>query len=92
MTNMIERDTVRNFLTDVHALAAHATQGMSSPGVLQLTRVHPADDKLTVSGRYVIGDVERMAEQAICDAENGFNSYIEARTVRKDLRRRPGKT
>jgi hypothetical protein len=77
--------TIRAFIADVHAAAAKACEGLEDPGVLQLVRIHPANEKkITVSGRFNIGDEDAMADLAIADAESGHNSYIEARTVRSD--------
>ena len=75
---------VRAFLADLHELAGRACEGLDHPGVMQLSKVDPATDKLIVSGRFNIGDVNAMAEAAIADAENGYNSYVEARTIRKE--------
>jgi AAA domain-containing protein len=75
---------VQAFLADVHELAGRACEGLDHPGVLQLSKVDPETDKLIVSGRFNIGDVNAMAEAAIADAESGYNSYVEARTIRKE--------
>ena len=73
------------FISDVHAAAAKACEGLQDPGALQLVRIHPATEKtVTVSGRFKIGQVDEMVALAIADAEGGHNSYVEARTVRAD--------
>jgi hypothetical protein len=71
--------TVRCFLTIISEHATRACAGIE--GFLQVSRVHPADDKLVVSGRFEPADVERMIEAASADAGAGFNAYIEARIV-----------
>ena len=65
--------------------AARKADDTAPPGVLQLSRLHPADEKL-VPTRFAIGDVDRMAEDAIAASAAGHNVYVEARTVRADLR------
>jgi uncharacterized protein DUF5906 len=71
--------TVRRFLGIVSEHAARACAGLE--GFLQISRVHPADDKLTISGRFKPCDIDVMVEVATADAEAGFNSYVEARLV-----------
>lgn len=71
---------VRAFLTMVHGVAANALKGADRPGVLQLVRIHPADESV-LTRRYPIGDVDTMTAHAVMDAEAGFNLYIEGRTV-----------
>lgn len=82
-----DETTVRQFFDIIHEAAGVACAGMTDPGVLQLSRVHPSDDKLQVVGRFPIGDVDRMTAQAVADAAGGFNSYVEGRTVRAGLSR-----
>src|SRR3712207_6109660 len=77
----VDEATVRAFVETFHKHTAHALAGASQPGLLQLVRLHPADETMTVAGRFAIGDVDRMAQAAIQDAEAGFNVYIEGRTV-----------
>jgi hypothetical protein len=85
MSAPLNPDVVHAFLSDVHAAAAKACEGLDSPGLLQLVRIHPATEKtVTVSGRFKIGQVDEMAARAMADAEGGHNSYVEARTVRAD--------
>jgi RepB DNA-primase from phage plasmid len=85
MTAQVDEATVRQFL---EILSAHAVQvnGANRAGVLQLCRINPADDKSVVPNRFKIDDVEHMVKAAVDDAAAGHNVYIEARTVRADLR------
>jgi len=75
-----DRNTVRHFLTIVSEHAGHACVGVD--GYLQISRVHPTGDKLTISGRFKPDDVEHMQTAALADANAGFNSYVEARLVK----------
>jgi hypothetical protein len=77
---------VRQFLETVAALVKAATEGMTDPGLLQMGRVHPLDEKGYVPTRYKLGDVERMIADAIAFSNDGHNVYIEGRTVRAGLR------
>lgn len=86
MNNAV-RETVHAFLSDVHAAAAKACEGLDNPGLLQLVRIHPATGRIGVA-RFKIGDVDAMTDLAIADAEGGHNSYVEARTVRNDAAKR----
>jgi AAA domain len=81
----VHTSTVREFLQIISDQAKAATAGLGRPGVLQMSRLHPASEQL-VPSRYMIGDVEHMVEAAISDSEAGHNVYIEGRTVREDLR------
>jgi hypothetical protein len=81
---MVDEPTVRRFVELIHARAAHAING-GDAGVLQLVRIHPADESISVS-RYCIGDVEHMTQDAITSGAAGHNVYVEARTVRANLR------
>jgi AAA domain-containing protein/IclR-like helix-turn-helix domain-containing protein len=78
-------ETVREILTTIAAQAKAALAGTDKPGLLQLSRLHPASETL-VSSRFVLDDVEHMIEAAVIDSEAGHNVYIEGRTVRADLR------
>ena len=82
--SMVDEPTVRRFVELIHTCAAHAING-GDTGVLQLVRIHPADESISVS-RYCIGDVEHMTRDAIAFSTAGHNVYIEGRTVRADLR------
>jgi len=82
--SMVDEPTVRRFVELIHTCAAHAING-GDTGVLQLVRIHPADESISVS-RYRIGDVEHMTRDAIAFSTAGHNVYIEGRTVRADLR------
>jgi hypothetical protein len=50
--------TVRRFLTIVSEHVTRACVGLE--GFLQISRVHPCDDKLAISGRFKPDDVEHM--------------------------------
>jgi hypothetical protein len=67
------------FLTEVSQHVTRACAGIE--GYLQISRVHPADDKLSVSGRFQPGDVNAMIDAAVADAKAGFNVYIEPRLI-----------
>jgi hypothetical protein len=80
----VDEATVRRFVELIHTRAAHAINGADT-GVLQLVRIHPADESISVS-RYRVDDVEHMTQDAIAFSAAGHNVYIEGRTVRADLR------
>src|SRR5215831_9874143 len=82
----VDEAEVRRFLEIISAHAAQVVNGADRTGVLQLYRVNPADEDMTVPSRFEIGDVETMVKTAIDDANAGHNVYIEARTVRTELR------
>jgi hypothetical protein len=85
MTAQIDEVTVRQFLEIINTHAAQVINGAGPPGVLQLCRINPNDEKV-VPSRFQIGDVDRMLTTALGDASAGHNVYIEPRTVRADLR------
>jgi RepB DNA-primase from phage plasmid len=85
MTAQVDEGTVRQFLQMHHHYAASAINSGTDPGLLQLVRIHPDDESISVS-RYVLGDTDRMAADAIAAANAGHNVYVEGRTVRKELR------
>ena len=78
--------TVRQFIEIISAHAVQIMNGVARTGVLQLCRIHPLDEKSAVPSRFGIDDVEGMVKTAIGDANAGHNVYIEARTVRAELR------
>jgi hypothetical protein len=82
--SLIDEPAVRRFVELIHTRASHAING-GNTGVLQLVRIHPADESISVS-RYCIGDVEHMTRDAIAFSAAGHNVYIEGRTVRANLR------
>ncbi len=79
--------TVRDFAATIHAAAARALKGARDPGVLQLSVLHPGGRTMQ-STRFPIGDVDAMVAAAISAAENGFNVYVEGRTVEARARGR----
>jgi hypothetical protein len=85
MTAPVDEATVRQFIEIISAHARQVINGAGPPGVLQLCRLNPLDEKI-VPSRFTLDDVENMVRTAIGDALAGHNAYIEARTVRSDLR------
>lgn len=73
--------TVRGFVTAISEQAQRVCG--HSDGLLQLTRIHPADSKLAWT-RWRPSDVDGMVAQAITDAEAGHNVYCEPRLIRRD--------
>jgi hypothetical protein len=84
--SLLDRQTVREFITVIAAQAKAAFAGIDRPGYLQMSRLHPASEKLAPS-RYRLDDVETMIGAAIVNAESGHNVYLEARTLRTDAPR-----
>lgn len=78
---------VRAFVERLHAHAAAAFADVHQPGMIQLVRIHPASED-TIATRFAIGEVDHMAEEAVRQANAGYNVYVEARTVRKDADKR----
>ena len=72
--SMVDEPMIRRFVELIHTRAAHAING-GNTGVLQLVRIHPADESISVS-RYDIGDVEHMTQDAIAFSAAGHNVYI----------------
>jgi len=85
MSAQIDEATVRQFIELISEHARATTNGAGQPGVLQIYRLNPIDES-TVPSRFLLDDVDNMVKTAVGDAINGFNIYIEARTVRADLR------
>jgi RepB DNA-primase from phage plasmid len=83
MTNLIHSATVRKFIDLVHQHADDASRDIPDqiPAVLHLCSMSPDDQRFSHSA-YDIGDVVRMTQDAICDAEAGKNVYIEPRLIR----------
>ena len=71
---IVDETMVRRFVELIHTRAAQAINGANA-GVLQLVRIHPADESISVS-RYRIGDAERMTQDAIASGATGHNVYI----------------
>lgn len=71
---------VRSFIEAFHSMAATALNGARNPGMLQLVRIHPADEK-PMAEQFPLGDVDAMAQRAVMHAAAGFNVYVEPRTV-----------
>ena len=78
--------TVRQFIQIISEHAIRAINGSGSTGVLQLFRINPFDEKVAVPCRFRLDDVDNMVQTALTDAAAGHNVYIEARTVRNDLK------
>jgi hypothetical protein len=85
-TPVIDEAAVRRFIEIIHTHAAQVINCAERTGVLQLCRINPADENEVVPSRFEIGDVEAMVKVAIDDAGAGHNVYIEARTLRSELR------
>jgi Family of unknown function (DUF5906)/RepB DNA-primase from phage plasmid len=83
MTDLVSRETVREFVTTIAARAKAALNGMAKPGFLQISQLHPESEKL-VPSHYKLDDVARMIDDAIAAASAGHNVYIEGRTIRED--------
>jgi putative DNA primase/helicase len=82
----VDEATVRQFIGLISEHVKSVINGANPPGSLQLCRINPLDEKSVVPSRFEIGDVEHMVLTALGDAAAGHNVYIEARTVRADLR------
>jgi hypothetical protein len=87
VTAQVDEATVRQFIEIISAHARQAINGAGPPGVLQLSRLNPIDESI-VPSRFLLDDIENMVKTAVGDALAGHNAYIEARTVRADLRGR----
>ena len=85
MTAQVDEATVRQFIEIISAHARQVINGAGPPGVLQLCRLNPIDEKI-VPSRFTLDDVENMVRTAVGDALAGHNSYIESRTLRDGLR------
>jgi hypothetical protein len=85
MTAQVDEATVRQFIEIISAHARQAINGAGPPGVLQLSRLNPLDTN-PIPSRFTLDDIENMVKTAVSDALAGHNAYIEARTVRADLR------
>jgi hypothetical protein len=85
MSAQVDEATVRRFIEIISAHARQAINGAGPPGVLQLSRLNPIDESI-VPSRFTLDDIENMVKTAVGDALAGHNAYIEARTVRADLR------
>ena len=85
MTAQVDETTVRQFIEIISAHARQVINGAGPPGVLQLSRLNPLDTN-PVPSRFTLDDIENMVKTAVSDALAGHNAYIEARTVRADLR------
>jgi len=85
MSAQVDEATVRQFIEIISAHARAVIKGAGPPGVLQLSRLNPLDTN-PVPSRFTLDDIENMVKTAVSDALAGHNAYIEARTVRADLR------
>jgi hypothetical protein len=85
MSAQVDEATVRQFIEIIAAHARQAINGAGPPGVLQLSRLNPLDTN-PIPSRFTLDDIENMVKTAVGDALAGHNAYIEARTVREDLR------
>ena len=85
MSTHIDAAAVRQFIEIISEHVQLAINGAGPPGVLQICRINPIDES-AVPSRFLLNDVEHMVKTAVDDATAGHNGYIEARTVRADLR------
>jgi RepB DNA-primase from phage plasmid len=85
MSSPVDEVAVRQFFEIISEHVKLAINGVGPPGVLQLCRISPVDESV-VPSRFLFDDVEHMVKTAVADAMAGHNVYIEARTVRADLR------
>jgi len=85
MTAQVDEATVRQFIEIISAHARQVINGAGPQGVLQLSRLNPLDHS-PIPSRFTLDDIENMVRTAVADALAGHNAYIEARTVRADLR------
>jgi putative DNA primase/helicase len=79
---------VREFLEIINKQAARAIEaagGSDRPGLLQMSRLYPGDKRGTIPSRFALGEVDRMLRVALGDAAGGHNSYIEGRTVKREV-------
>jgi hypothetical protein len=80
----VDVSAVREHLSIIATRAKAALNGAKAPGLLQLSRLDPTNNKL-VPRRFRVDDVEGMIEFAISNSKAGYNIYIEGRLVRPDL-------
>ena len=80
------RGTVRQFLQMHHIMRELRSIPEPIPDYCSWFAFIPTDEKPIAVSRYVLGDVDRMAKDAIAAANAGHNVYVEGRTVRKELR------
>ena len=85
MTAQVDEATVRQFIEIISTHARQVINGAGPQGVLQLSRLNPLDHS-PIPSRFTLDDIENMVRTAVADALAGHNAYIEARTVREDLR------
>ena len=85
MTAQVDEATVRQFIEIISTHARQVINGAGPQGVLQLSRLNPLDHS-PIPSRFTLDDIENMVRTAVSDALAGHNAYIEARTVREDLR------
>lgn len=85
MTVEVDEAQVRQFIEIISAHVLELAKGAVRPGVLQLCCLSPVDEKM-IPHRFRLDDVEGMVKTAIEAAKAGLNAYIEARTIRSDLR------
>jgi putative DNA primase/helicase len=84
-----DKSEVHKFLKIIVAQATAATKHLKDAGVLQVTLIHPSSENVTGIYRYALDNpdlVERMTREIVGASDAGHNVYIEARTVRRDLR------
>jgi hypothetical protein len=85
------REIVRIFLEIITNQAKRAIGEAERPGLLQLTRQHPLDEKKFAPSRFALDDLKGMIDTAVNDANAGHNVFVEPRTVRAGLTKGRGK-
>jgi putative DNA primase/helicase len=85
MTVEVDEAAVRQFIEIISAHVVELAKGAARPGVLQICCLSPLNEKL-IPHRFRIDDVDGMVRTAVEAAKAGLNTYLEARTVRADLR------
>jgi hypothetical protein len=84
MSAPVDEQLVRRWVRQLHDYVRAATAHLSDPGQLQLVARHPTDPNAnTIISRCEIGDVDRMVAAAVSAASQGYNVWIEGRTVKR---------
>ena len=84
MTVPVDETTVREFIDIISSHVIQIAKG-NGHGVLQLCQLSPFSEKM-VPSRFRLDDVDTIVKAAVGAANASLNVYIEARTLRADLR------
>ena len=68
MSTHIDEAAVRQFIEIICAHAAQVINGGAKTGVLELSRINPADEKVPRASRFSLNDIDEMVKTAIGDA------------------------